>query len=271
MVAVACMNPLSALPEESQSENPLAALDWKIGPTSAKVGYVASQEVKEGCLFLEAADARKFLELNQNPSSSSDVGVIMSMSEKWWASYSYDDIGYVRDDEKGSLDSDAILASLKEGTKTENVERRRRGWPELTIIGWAQEPHYDELTHNLEWATKVSSKGSICVNYNTRILGRGGVMRVTLVCLPEELSSVLPEFKSALKGFSYNAGNRYSEYRSGDRTAEIGLSALFVGGAAAAAVKTGAFKWIWKGLVAVALAIGAFFKKLFGGGQKENQ
>ena len=271
MVAVACMNPLSAQQEEDQSENPFVALDWKKGPTTAKVGHVASQEIKEGCLFLEAAEARKFLELNQNPSSSSDVGVLMSPSENWWAAYSYDDIGYVSDDEKGTLDSDAILASLKEGIKKGNAERRRRGWSELTIIGWAQEPHYDELTHNLEWATKISSKDGLCVNYNTRILGRGGVMSVTLVCDPAKLSSVLPDFKSALKGFSYNAGNRYSEYRSGDRTAEIGLSALIVGGATAAAVKTGAFKWLWKGLVAVALAIGAFFKKIFGRGKKEDQ
>ena len=256
-------SPIFAQSEES----PFATLEWKKGPTTAKVGYVASQKVDSGCMFLEAADARKFLELNQNPSSSSDVGVIVSGN--WWASYSYDDIGYVSDDEKGSLDSDAILTSLKEGTKQGNAERRRRGWSELTVLGWAREPHYDESTHNLEWATKISSSDGICVNYNTRILGRGGVMRVTLVCEPNELSSVLPEFKSALRGFSYNVGKRYAEYRKGDRTAEIGLSALILGGEGAAAVKTGAFNWLWKGIVVVALAIGGFLKKIFGGGKKD--
>ena len=260
---VICINPIFAQSEEDA----LASLDWKMGPTTANVGYVASQEVDSGCMFLEAADARKFLELCKNPSSSFDVGVIVS--EKWWAKYSYADIGYVSDDEKESLDSEAILASLKEGTKQGNVERRSRGWPELTILGWAREPHYDESTHNLEWATKVSSSDGICVNYNTRILGREGVMSVTLVCEPDELYSVLPEFKSALQGFSYNVGKRYAEYRKGDRAAEIGLSALILGGAGAAAVKTGAFKWLWKGIVVVALAIGGFLKKLFGGGQKD--
>lgn len=259
-------NPIFAQSEESRLAE-LKALDWKEGPTTAKVGYVASQKVESGCMFLEAADARKFLELNENPSSSSDIGVIMS--DKWWASYSYDDIGYVSDDEKGSLDSDAILASLKKGTEQGNAERRRRGWPELTVLGWARKPHYDEVSHNLEWAMKISSRDGICVNYNTRILGRGGVMRVTLVCDPDELTSALPEFKSALRGFSYNAGNRYAEYRRGDRTAEIGLSALILGGAGAAAVKTGAFKWLWKGIVVVALAIGGFLKKLLGGGKKD--
>ena len=91
-------------------------------------------------------------------------------------------------------------------------------------------------------------------------------MSVTLVCEPDKLSSVLPEFKSALRGFDYNAGNRYAEYRKGDRTAEIGLSALILGGAGAAAAKTGAFKWLWKGIVAIALAVGGLFKKIFGKG-----
>ena len=260
------MSPLFAQSEED-GVDALAALDWKKGPTTAKVGYVASQKVGSDCAFLEAADARKFLELNHNPASSSDVGVIVS--EKWWASYSYDDLGFVSDDEKGSLVSDAILASLKKGTEQGNVERRRRGWSELTVVGWARTPHYDEISHNLEWAIKLSSTEGICVNYNTRILGRGGVMRVTLVCNPEELSEVLPKFKSALQGFSYNAGSRYTEYRKGDRMAEIGLSALILGGAGAVAVKTGAFKWLWKGIVVVVLAIGGFLKKLFGGGSKD--
>ena len=250
-------------------ENPFAALDWKKGPTTAKVGHVASQKVDSGCMFLEATDVRKFMELTQNLYSESEVGVIVSEESSWWASYSYDDIGYVRDDEKGSLDSCAILEKLKKNSEKANIERRQRGWPEMKPIGWAREPHYDDKSHNLEWAVKFSSKDGIVVNYHTRILGRGGVMSVTLVCEPDKLSSVLPEFKSVLQGFNYNVGNRYAEYRRGDRTAEIGLSALILGGAGAAAVKTGAFKWLWKGIVVVALAIGGFVKKLFGGGKKD--
>lgn len=266
MACIVCCQVLGFVWGYSEDENPFADLNWKEGPTTARVGFVANQEVGAGCAFLEGSDARKFLELNKNPSSPDDVGILLS--ENWWASYSYDDIGYVSDDEKGSLDSSAILDTLRKGTAHGNIERRQRGWPELTILGWAREPHYDARTHNLEWATRISSDGMICVNYNTRILGRGGVMRVVLVCDPENLDAVLPEFKAALRGFAYSAGNRYSEYRAGDRAAEIGLSALILGGAGAVAVKTGAFKWLWKGLVVIALAIGGFLKRLFGGGDK---
>ena len=256
--------------DDEEEHNPIADLDWKVGPTSAKVGSVARQDVGEGYSFLEASDARKFLELTQNPSDESDVGVILSRAGNWWALYRYADIGYVSDDEKDSLDSDAILKALREGTKAGNAERRRRGWSELEIVGWARKPHYDEKTHNLEWAMKVSSADGLAVNYNTRILGRGGVMSVTLVCDPEQLSSVLPQFKAAMRGFGYTSGNRYFEYRKGDRAAEVGLSALILGGAAAVAAKSGAMKWVWKGLVVLAIAIGGFFKKIFGKG-KQNQ
>ena len=247
-------------------ENPIAALDWKKGPTTVRIAGVAKQDVGNGYLFLEADDAKKFMELSQNPDSNVD-GVILYAQDNasWFAFYSYDGIGYVKDDEKGSLDSDAILESIRAGTEQANVERRRRGWSEMKVLGWARKPHYDESTHNLEWAIKGASDEGTVVNYNTRFLGRGGVMSVTLVCSTDQLSSVLPEFKSALQGFSYTSGNRYFEYRKGDRTAEVGLSALILGGAAAAAAKTGAFKWLWKGIVVVALAIGGFLKKIFGG------
>jgi len=271
LVSIVTLNlQASSRTAQAEEENPIAALDWKKGPTTARIAGVAKQEVEKGYMFLESSEAKKFMELTQNPDSDVD-GVILCAQDdsSWFATYSYDNIGYVSDDEKGSLDCDAILDSIRKGTEQSNVERRRRGWPTMKVLGWARKPHYDDATHNLEWAIKASSDDGMVVNYNTRLWGRGGVMSVTLVCEPDQLSSVLPEFKSALQGYSYTSGNRYLEYRKGDRTAEVGLSALILGGAAAAAAKTGAFKWLWKGLVVVVLAIGGFLKKIFGGGKKD--
>ena len=263
-VLAACTSPLFAQSEK----NPLAELDWKFGPTTAKVGSVASQRVEDGYAFLEAPEVRKFDELIQEPYLESEVAVIAPDDLSWFAVYSWDPIGYVKDGEKGSLDSRAIFEAIREGTAEGNAERRRHGWPELKLVEWSREPHYDETTHNLEWALLFDSEGERSVNYNTRILGRGGVMSVMLVCRPEDLSSILPKFKAVLDGFGYTAGNRYAEFRAGDRIAEIGLSALIVGGATAAAVKTGAFKWLWKGIVVAAAAIGGLFKKIFGKGNR---
>ena len=50
------------------------------------------------------------------------------------------------DDEKDSLDADAMIASIREGTEAANEERRRRGWSTMTILGWHEEPFYDADT-----------------------------------------------------------------------------------------------------------------------------
>ena len=61
-------------------------------------------------------------------------------------------LGYVSDDEKDELDAEAILDSIRQGTEAGNEEREKRGWPTMNIVGWHEEPHYDENTNNLSWA-----------------------------------------------------------------------------------------------------------------------
>jgi uncharacterized membrane-anchored protein len=133
----------------------------------------------------------------------------------------------------------------------------------MTILGWETSPRYNETTHNLEWAIRASSEGAPVVNHNTRLLGRVGVMEVTLVTDPATLAATLPKFKSMLEGFQFKQGHGYAEFRAGDKTAAYGLTGLIVGGGTAALVKTGAFKWLWKLLVAGAAGIAALFKKIF--------
>jgi uncharacterized membrane-anchored protein len=204
------------------------------------------------------------MEAMQNPISGRELGFLAVAKSPWFVVFEYDETGFIRDDEKGSLDASAMLESIKAGNEEGNKEREKRGWQKLEILGWEQQPHYDEKTHNLVWAIRAQSDGKPIVNYNTRLLGRGGVMRVTLVASSQELKTILPTFNSTLSGFSYNAGKQYAEYRQGDKLAQYGLSALVVGGATAVAVKSGAFKWLWKiGVIAILGALG-FLKKLFG-------
>jgi uncharacterized membrane-anchored protein len=97
-------------------------------------------------------------------------------------------------------------------------------------------------------------------------------MKAILVSDPEMLEADTKEFKTILKGFTYNSGESYAEFRSGDKVAEYGLAALILGGAAAVATKkgfwaaiAGFFAAFWKvivGLGAAAIAgLGSMFKK----------
>ena len=238
-------------------------IKWQKGPSVGDLGDRAQVKVPDGYVFADASDTRNIMEANQNPITGKEIGFVAADGENWYAVFEFDDVGYVKDDEKHSLDANAILDSIKEGTAAGNEERIRRGWPTMTIIGWEKPPRYNEITHNLEWAIRAQSEGEPVVNHNTRLLGRGGVMEVTLVVKPELLAETMPKFKAMLAGFEYKTGHKYAEFRAGDRTAAYGLTGLIVGGGTAALVKTGAFKWIWKALVAAAVAVGALVKKIF--------
>ena len=260
----------SPTPYDGLTWDELESVKFQKGPATGDLGTTAQVKVPAGYVFAGGNDTRILMEKMQNPTSGKELGFIAPGSEDWFAVFEFDAVGYVKDDEKGSLDADALLDSIKAGTEASNKERARRGWPALTVIGWETPPRYNDETHNLEWAVRAESEGKPVVNYNTRLLGRGGVMEVTLVTDPAQLAATLPKFKTMLTGFDFASGQKYSEFRPGDRMAAYGLTGLIAGGGVAVAAKSGLLKWLWKGIVAAVVGISALVKKIFsrGGGEK---
>lgn len=238
-------------------------IKWQKGPSVGVLGDKAQVKVPDGYVFADAGDTRRIMESNHNPITGNEIGFVAADGENWFAVFEFEDVGYVKDDEKNSLDANALLESIKDSTAAGNQERIKRGWPTMTVLGWETPPRYSELTHNLEWAIRAQSEGEPVINHNTRLLGRGGVMQVTLVVDPALLADTMPKFKTMLEGFEYKKGHKYAEFRAGDKTAAYGLTGLIVGGGTAALVKTGAFKWLWKALVGAGIAVAALVKKLF--------
>lgn len=229
----------------------LRALDWVKGPTTVNVAGNSSLRVPEDYLFLDAANTAKFEELTHNLSGGKEV-LIGPRSLQWVAYLEFSDDGYVKDDEK--IDADAILNSLKSSTERANEERRRRGWETMQILGWAVPPAYNTTTKRLEWATLFESQSEKGVNFFTKILGRRGVTSVVLVSSPDEQTESVAALNRVLTGYDFNAGDRYAEYKPGDKVAEYGLTGLILGGAVAAAAKAGLLKGFWKVIVGFAAA-----------------
>jgi uncharacterized membrane-anchored protein len=249
--------------------NPLDALHWQKGPTTAQVGDKAQVAVPEGYVFLGSKDTKKFLTLNHDLSDGRQY-LLAPISLKWFSIFEFDAVGYVKDN--NDIDADALLKSVQENTRRSNEERRKRGWGTMSITGWRFRPKYDDTSHLLEWAFmgRDDESGSPIVNYNTRLLGRTGVMRVVLVAAPTNLDSAVSNFKTVLGGYQFDDGQRYAQYQKGDKVAEYGLAALIAGGAAAVAAKKGLFTIIggalvagWKFLLAGLAAVGAWLKSRF--------
>lgn len=243
----------------------LRALAWQQGPTEGRIGSTATIKVAEGQAFLDAPNTKRFLELNQNPPRENHY-TLAAPASGWFAIFSFEDSGFVKDDEK--LDADALLKSIQESDKAGNEERKRLNMSALHVVGWHVPPHYDAGTKRLEWGLRLQGdSGGPVVNYTIRILGRRGVMHVTLVSEPATLDRDIAQFKGNLAAYSFTPGERYSEFRSGDRVAEYGLAALVLGGAAVVATKTGFLKVVGKflifGLIAFGGAVAAFFRKYF--------
>ncbi|MBV8972631.1 MAG: DUF2167 domain-containing protein [Sphingomonadaceae bacterium] len=224
------------------------ALGWQAGGAPAQIGTVARFDLPRTVKFLGTADTAKFLTLSGNLSSA-DEYTVAKPDYAWFAIYHFDAVGKVDDQDK--IDADALLKQLKQGDERENAERARMKLEPFHLVGWFVPPHYDAATHNLEWGTRlVDDHGHTTVNYTVRMLGRSGVMKAILVSDPAHLQHDVAEFRSVMTGFSFVPGERYSEWRNGDKVAGYGLAALVAGGAAAAAVKTGFFKTILVGLAA---------------------
>jgi uncharacterized membrane-anchored protein len=242
-------------------ENPIATLDWIVGPTQVDVAGRAQLTIPEGYAYLEPGETAKFQELIQNPSNGRE-SMIAPQDLSWFGLLEFEAVGYVKDDDE--IYATDLLESVQDGTAQANAERRERGWGELKIVGWQYEPRYDEATHRLEWAIIGESPGQRSVNFNTRLLGRKGVTSALLVAAPEDLDAATIAFKEVLGDFAYRSGERYADVQEGDRIAEYGLAALIAGGGAAAAAKAGLFKGLGNFIVGIGVAAMAGFRALFG-------
>lgn len=241
------------------------------GPATAKLGFVAELNVPEGYVFVDGKTLRGLLQAAGEPVSDNLLGSVEPTNAHWSVMFSFDDSGYVKDDDKDKLNADKLLQQFKDGTEEANKFRAKSGIPPIHVVGWEQPPKYNETTHNLEWALRGTSEGQEILNYDTRILGRKGYMTVKLIVDPEEFKTVLPEFRNLMAGYKFVSGETYAEYRPGDKVAKYGLAALVAGGAAVGAAKLGLlgsvmlfFKKAWKLVVIGIVAVLGMFKKFFG-------
>ena len=240
---------------------------------TGNLGGKAEIAIPPGYRFTPSDGTRKLMAMYGNPPTERELGMLATEGLGPWIIFEFEDSGYVKDDEKDKIDADEMLASLREGQQQGNKYRREHGLPELEILGWVVPPRYNEKTHNLEWGTRLKSLNNdgISINYNTRLLGRKGVMEVTLVCEPEDMEKMIAEQEKILAGFNYIEGERYAEFREGDKVAKYGLTALIAGTGAFAAAKMGLFGKLGLlfaklGKAAILLVVGALagLKKLFG-------
>lgn len=189
--------------------------------------------------YLSPKDAERVLvEAWGNPPGTETQGMIFPASmqptnpEAWGIVLTYVEDGHVDDADAGDIDYAAMLKDLQEDTAAANEQRKAEGYPAMTLVGWAEPPHYDAERHALHWAKDLQAEGvgEHTLNYNVRTLGRRGVLEMNFVAGMTQLPKIKRNINAVLAVPEYEEGHRYIDFDPEvDQVAAYGLGALVAG------------------------------------------
>ena len=262
---------------------PLPKLNFQKGKITLSNG-LADLDVPDNFRFLDAQDARRVIvDVWHNPpgSASNVIGMLVPTRKEtasgntWGVVISYEDAGYVKDDDANKINYGEMLRTMQQSIHGENDARIKAGYPSMELVGWAEPPQYDAASKKLFWAKEIAFSDSPehTLNYDMRILGRRGVLVLRAVAGMDQLDQIKEARSQILAMVNYNQGHRYADFNpKTDKVAAYGVAALVLGGIAA---KAGAFKLLIPVLLAAKkfiviglVAVASFFKRLFGRGEK---
>jgi len=240
-------------------------------------GDIATLALNNDFYYLSPDDAERLLNLGWgNPPGIKTLGMIVPTAinplsaNGWGVIVSYKEDGHVSDDDAAKIDYTQVLKDMQADDEDDNKQRREQGYDGITLLGWAEPPHYDGQTHKIYWAKelKADHADGNSLNYSIRVLGRKGVLELNAVASMSDLPTIKRELPQVMSFADFTDGNRYADYSPAtDKLASYGLAALVAGGIASKAglfAKLGLMLLALKKFVVVGvLAIGAFLRKLF--------
>lgn len=236
---------LPAFAADSEPKQTSAQFEASLNYQQGKIdlpGGIATLNLPPSFRYLNPTDSERLLTKGWgNPPGNTTLGMIVPadvgvLSEAGWGVVvTYDADGHVKDDDAKDINYGELLTTMKESNADGNAERKKLGYGEMTLVGWAETPSYDARAHKLYWAQEFKTGAGVnSLNYNIRVLGRQGVLVLNAVAGMNQIATIREEMKKVTAFSEFTAGNRYTDYNSAtDKTAEYGIAALVAGGAAA--------------------------------------
>ena len=126
----------------------MPTLNYQKGDITLSNG-LAHLKVPDTFRFLDAADARKVVvDVWGNPPEvgRSVIGMLLPAGmgpqegSSWGVVISYEDDGYVKDDDASKIDYTSMLKTMQEATHKENEAREKAGYPSMELVGWGRTP-----------------------------------------------------------------------------------------------------------------------------------
>ena len=252
-----------------------AQLQYQQGQIVLKDG-LAVLNVPAEFRYLNSEQTERVLVAWGNPPGNETLGMLVPsdlgplQEDGWGVIITFDEDGYVKDDEAGKINYVELLQQMQKDTKTANAERAKLGYQAVALVGWATPPHYDSASHKLYWAKelKFGDASVYTLNYNIRALGRRGVLVLNAVSSMPQLQMIEGKMQKVLAFVEFNPGHRYTDFNPRlDKVAAYGIGALIAGKVAA---KAGLLKMLLAFLVAgkkfavlLLIGVGVLLKKLY--------
>jgi uncharacterized membrane-anchored protein len=202
-------------------------------------GGVAKLKVPENFYYLSPADTERVLtEAWGNPAGSETLGMLFPDGltpldrGAWGVTIEYSEDGYVDDSDAKDIDYTDMLSDMQDETRAENKDRVAAGYEAIELVGWAAQPFYDEMSHKLHWAQelKFGAAEENTLNYNIRVLGRKGYLRLNFIADMEQLPEIEQNLESVLAMAEFNDGYRYDQFDPEyDKMAAYGIGGLVAG------------------------------------------
>ncbi len=253
----------------------VASLNFQDGTVALPNG-IASIELGTDFRYLDPEDAERVLVAWGNPPGNESYGMLVPTAADlfdqtgWAVIISYEEDGYVSDEDADKIDYSELLRNMQDDTETENKTRIQAGYEAITLVGWAAPPRYDSASHKLFWAKELAfgDGEENTLNYNIRVLGRKGVLVLNAIAGMSQLAPVETGMQQVLAITEFNEGHRYADFDPNvDKVAAYGIGALVAGKLAAKAglfAKFGVMLLaLKKFLIPIVIGVVALFAKLF--------
>ena len=252
----------AAAHDDAAAEAEAAAFLASLKPQSGAItlpGNLAALQLPESFEYLSPGDTQRLIEEGWgNPPGSGEgtLGMILPAKanplaqDGWGVIVTYIEDGHIADDDAASIDYAEVLKEMQEATAANNEQRAQAGYEAVTLVGWAEPPHYDAASKKIYWAKDLvfGENPDHTLNYYIRVLGRQGVLELNAVAGMAQLEQVREGMRQVAGFADFTEGNRYADYNPAtDKAAAYGLAALVAGGVAA---KTGFFAKVLALLVA---------------------
>ena len=221
----------------------LKTLDFQQGAIKL-AGASATLNVSDQFYYLNPQDTRKVLvQLWGNPENAVDntLGMIFPAKysptdpHSWGSLVDYDASGHVSDDDAASTDYNEVLKQIQDAINEANPDREQQGYDPITLVGWAEPPHYDKATHALHWARDLifgkDPNAPHTLNYSVRVLGREGVTELDFIAGLEQLPEINAAIPSVINTVQYDSGKRYADFVNGDKIAAYSMAGMIAAGA----------------------------------------